>query len=86
MKWKPPRRGLQRAHVEVGMPPPAPNVAAFIQRVLAEGHAIMEAYEDDGDWYGCVKNGLAFLAEAGRSEPPKDQIYPGSNGKFRRNP
>lgn len=32
--------------------------------------AILEEYNNDGDWYGCVSHAAKFLEEALKSDPP----------------
>ncbi len=62
-----------------------PDVGAFLEKTITEAKAILYTYENDGDWYGCLKRAVEFMEKAGRSRPPDGTIVPGDEpGKLRR--
>jgi hypothetical protein len=54
-----------------------PNVGAFLTKTIAEAKAILFTYEDDGDWYGCLRHAVGYLEECARSAPPDGTHVPG---------
>jgi hypothetical protein len=64
-----------------------PDVGTFLRRTIAEAQEILYIYEDDGDWYGCLKYAVGYMEEALRSAPPDGTHVPGEGadpGKIRR--
>jgi hypothetical protein len=45
-----------------------------IKEALHQLRDVIEDYNNDGDWYGCVQNAIPYLREALRSGPPGSAV------------